>query len=69
LTYRHPAAASKVAAIYGVRVHQDGGWCDEKTFVFSVDLFEQVAAIVKPHHLRGRRQLPFKERERLVAAG
>jgi hypothetical protein len=64
-----PAAARKVAAIPGVRVHQDGGWGGEMTFVFSVDLFEQVAAIVKPHRLRGRRQLPLEERERLVAAG
>src|SRR5262245_5777660 len=65
----HPAAARKVAAVPGVRVHQDGGLLSEMTFVFHVDLFAAVAAIVKPNRLRGRRQLPPEERARLSAAG
>jgi hypothetical protein len=60
----HPAAARKVAAIPGVRLHQDGGLRGEMTFVFPVDLFEQVAAIVKP---RKRRKLSPEQREANIA--
>jgi hypothetical protein len=49
--------AAKVAAIPGVTLAQDGDW--EKTFLFHVDLFERIAAIVKP---RRRRQLSPEQR-------
>jgi len=51
------ATARKVAALPGVRVHQDGGWRGEMTFVFPLGLFEQVAGIVKAKRLPGPRQL------------
>ena len=53
----HQGAARKVAALPGVRVHQDGGWRGEMTFVFPLGLFEQVAGIVKAKRLPGPRQL------------
>ena len=42
----HSKKANQVAAIPGVLVHQDGD--DEKTFVFPVTLFPEIAAIVEP---------------------
>src|SRR5262245_36652859 len=63
----HPAAARKVAAIPGVRVHQDGEWRGEMTFVFNVALFDAVAAIVKPKRLPGPRRLSEEQREANVA--
>jgi hypothetical protein len=66
---RHPAVARKVAAVPGVRVHQDGGLVGEMTYVFHMDQFAAVAAIMKPKRLRGRRQLLPEERARVSAAG
>jgi hypothetical protein len=42
--------ARKVAAIPGVELAQDGD--QEKTFAFHVDLFDQLAALVKPRKRR-----------------
>src|SRR5712692_6269018 len=46
----HPRVAKQVAAIPGIVLHQDGN--DEKTFLFPVGLFDQVAAFVEPKKLR-----------------
>src|SRR5262249_55415242 len=46
----HPGVARKVAAIAGVRLHQEGD--REKTYLFQLDLFPQVAALVKPRRRR-----------------
>jgi hypothetical protein len=62
----HPGAARQMAALPGVRVHQDGGWGGEMTFTFPVDLFEAVAAIVRP---RRRRRLSREHNAKLQAAG
>jgi hypothetical protein len=59
-----PVAARKVAVIPGVRVHQDGGWRGEMTFVFPVDLFPLVAGIVKA---KKRRKLSAEQREANIA--
>lgn len=56
--------AKAVAELPGVRLHQDGD--QEKTFLFPVELFGQVAAIGKP---RKRRQLTEEQRLALVKAG
>jgi len=48
---RRPAIARRLAGL-GLRLVQDGD--HEKTFVFAVEMFEKVAAIVKP---RTRRQV------------
>jgi hypothetical protein len=61
IDYRGPTARA-VGALPGVRCHQDGD--NEKTFVFHVDLFDQVAAIVKP---RRRRVVSEEQRQRLAA--
>jgi hypothetical protein len=45
-----PKTARAVAAIPGVKLHQNGD--HETTFVFSLALFEQVAAIVRPRRRR-----------------
>jgi hypothetical protein len=42
----HPKKAIRLAQIPGVRLHQDGD--REKTFVFPVELFEEVARVVRP---------------------
>jgi hypothetical protein len=42
----HPRVARRLADIPGVRLHQDGD--GEKTFVFPVELFEEVARVVRP---------------------
>jgi len=60
----HPRIAKQVAAIPGIVLHQDGD--DEKTFVFPVDLFDQVAAIVEPKRVK---RLTDEQRARLVEAG
>jgi hypothetical protein len=52
-----PLLAKRLAAIAGVRLHQDGD--REKTFVFPVGLFEQVAEVVLP---RRRRRLSPEQR-------
>ena len=66
LEYR-PAAARKLAALSGVRIHQDGGWGGEMTFVFDVALFDAVAAIVKPKRLPGPRRLSEEQRQENIA--
>jgi hypothetical protein len=48
----------------GLRLHQNGD-CD-RTFLFTLDQFEEVAAIVKP---RQRRILKEEQRSRFIAAG
>jgi hypothetical protein len=49
---RRPSIVAKLKAIEGLNLHQDGDL--EKTFLFDVALFEQVAEVVKP---RKRRRL------------
>jgi hypothetical protein len=63
IDYR-PILAKAVAKVPGVRLYQDGDW--EKTFLFDVSLFDQIAAIVKP---RKRKQLSEEQRERLADIG
>jgi hypothetical protein len=63
---RRPGIARQLAALLGVRVHQDGGMGGEMTFLFDVSLFEHIAAIVKP---RRRRRLSDEQRARLLVAG
>ncbi len=46
----HPGVARAVGAIPGVVLWQDGD--HEKTFLFHVDLFDAVAALVKPRKRR-----------------
>ena len=60
----HPRIAKQVEAIPGIVLHQDGD--DEKTFVFPVNLFDQVAAIVEPKRVK---RLTDEQRARLVEAG
>lgn len=57
----HRHLAKRVAAIPGVRLHQDGD--HEKTFVFPSDLFDAVAAIVQP---KRRRQLTPEQKQSAV---
>ena len=57
-----PITAKRVAALDGVTLHQDGDW--EKTFLFHVDLFDEVAKLVKP---RRRRRLTEQQRRDGVA--
>jgi hypothetical protein len=45
---RRNQIANRVAAIPGVKLDQDGDLEHEKTFIFDVALFDQIAAIVKP---------------------
>jgi hypothetical protein len=54
---RHPTKARQVAQIPGVALAQDGD--HEQTFVFPVDLFHQVAAVVRP--FRRRRVSPVSK--------
>ncbi len=58
-----PKLAKQVAAIPGVVLHQDGS--GEKTYLFDIELFEQVAALVKP---RRRRRCHLTE-EQIKALG
>jgi hypothetical protein len=53
-----PITAKRLAAIPGVELVQDGD--HEKTFVFPVELFPQIAKLVKP---RRRRQITEANRE------
>jgi hypothetical protein len=46
----HPKVAKQLATIPGIVLHQDGG--EEKTFLFPVSLFDQVAALVEPKRVR-----------------
>ena len=57
-----PGLAKKLAGIPGVELWQDGD--GETTFVFPVDRFAEVAAIVKPHR---RRRLSPEGRAELAA--
>jgi hypothetical protein len=57
----HPGAAKALAATPGVRLYQDGD--REQTFLFPIDLFERVAAIVRP---RKRRRLTESHRAALA---
>jgi hypothetical protein len=61
INYRLPLAR-KVAALEGVELYQDGDW--EKTFLFDIALFEQVAALVKP---RRRKHLTEEQRQQALA--
>jgi hypothetical protein len=60
----HPQVARQLGSIPGVELVQDGD--HEKTFVFDVSLFDQVAAIVNP---RRRRRLSAQHRARLTTSG
>src|SRR5262249_17533956 len=60
---RPPGVAKRVAAIPGARIHQDGGWAGEMTFLFPVELFDLVAAVVKPKRLPGPRQLTEEQKQ------
>jgi hypothetical protein len=60
----HPRVAKRVAQIPGVCLHQDGG--HEKTFTFPVDVFSQVAEVVRPHKRPG--QSPVKNKNLIPAA-
>jgi hypothetical protein len=59
----HSITAGKVAAIQGVRLHQDGD--RERTFVFDASLFGQIAAIVQP---KRRRTLSPEHKAKLLEA-
>jgi hypothetical protein len=59
----HPVIARRLAALPGVTLYQDGH--DEKTFHFPIDLFEQVAEIVRP---KRRRTLTAEQKAKLAAA-
>jgi hypothetical protein len=61
--YRGPSAAA-LAAIPGVEVLQDGD--DGINAAFRIELFDQVAAIVRP---RRRRRLAPEHRQRLIEMG
>jgi len=58
---RRPSIVAKLKAIEGLNLHQDGDL--EKTFLFDVALFEQVAEVVKP---RKRRRLTPTQRQALA---
>jgi hypothetical protein len=53
----HPGKARQVAQIKGVQLSQDGD--HEQTYVFPVELFDQVAAVVRPY--RRRRVSPVSQ--------
>ena len=57
-----PSLVKKLAAIPGVDLWQDGD--GEKTFLFPVGRFTEVAAVVKPHR---RRRLSAEQRAELAA--
>jgi hypothetical protein len=58
----HSTLAKRLAALPGVTLHQDGN--REKTFLFPLALFDQVAAIVQP---RRKRKLSPEQRESATA--
>lgn len=60
----HPVAAKAVAAVDDALWHQDGD--REKTFLFPLESFEAVAAIVRP---RKRRRLTEGQKAKLAASG
>jgi hypothetical protein len=53
---RRPSIVAKLKAIEGLKLYQDGDV--EKTFLFDLALFEQVAEVVKPR--RKRRVTPLQ---------
>src|SRR5262249_31645267 len=55
----HPVIAKRLAAIDGVKLWQDGE--DEETFLFHVDLFNLVAAVVLP---KRKSQLTDEQRQK-----
>ncbi len=55
---RHPGIAAQLSAITGVRLHQCGD--AERTFVFDVSLFDQVARIVRPRKRRTLTELQLQ---------
>jgi hypothetical protein len=59
-----PQTAKAVGAIPGVVLYQDGS--TEKTFLFPLSLFDQVAGIVRP---RKRRRLSDEQRAAFVSSG
>jgi hypothetical protein len=61
---RHPAKARQVAQIPGVQLTQDGD--REKTFVFPVELFDQVARVVRPYR---RHRVSPVSRANLIPGG
>jgi hypothetical protein len=60
------AAARKLAAVPGIRLHQDGGLRGDMTFLFPAEMFDQIAVIVRP---KRRRRLSPEQRERMAAIG
>jgi hypothetical protein len=60
----HPKIAKQVAGIPAIALHQDGD--DEKTFLFPVSHFDQLAVLVEPRKVR---RLNKEQRERLIQAG
>ncbi len=60
----HPKVGKQVAAIPGIVLHQDGD--EEKTFLFPVSLFDQVAALVEPKKVR---RLTEEHKAKLLEAG
>jgi len=58
---RRPSIVARLTAIEGLQLHQDGDV--EKTFLFDVSLFDQVAEVVKP---RKRRRLTPTQRQALA---
>jgi hypothetical protein len=58
----HPKTAKQLQALTGVALTQDGDY--ERTFTFSLAVFEQVAAILKP---RKRRILTEEQKARLAS--
>jgi hypothetical protein len=60
----HNRIAKQVGTIPGVVLHQDGD--DEKTFIFPLSLFDQVAAIVEPKRVR---RLTDEQKAKLLDAG
>ena len=62
-----PQTARRLAALPGVVLHQDGD--RGKTFLFPLDQFAEVAAIVKPKRLPGPRQLTTEHKAKLAVAG
>jgi hypothetical protein len=55
----YPSIARALARL-GLTIHQDGGWNGEMTFLFHVDRFEEVAALVKP---KRRKKLTPEQRQ------
>jgi hypothetical protein len=59
----HPGVCRQLDAL-GLKLHQDGGRHGERTYLFNVSRFEEVAAIVQP---RKRRRLNPEQRAECTA--